>query len=192
VQAYHAAGAPAPADGNPVGMYEAWTRCVVDPLRWLGMDDPSAQDVGATAERDDADPITPYVAELLLATHEAYGDQLWTTAWMMEDAFGDTAPASARRVRVPRAVIGGETATADQREDAMARLRDAISELKPYIDHTRRGGAGKENLRHALGLLFGHRVGRVLAGCRLVKHRDGGVTHNFYRVELVSPTGQTS
>ena len=140
LRAYQLAGEPE-KDGPTLGRFEAWSRAVVAPIRWLGWPDPVKSQDRLRAD----DPETLKLAALLLAWHGVFADETVTVAALIEAAtnqdrvFGNP----------PRSVA---------REDQSA-LREALEDIA--------GDRPGQINRRKLGWYLRHFHGRVYDGLAL-------------------------
>ena len=84
LRAYRLAGEPE-KDGPTLGRFEAWSRAVSAPIRWLGWPDPVKSQDRLRAD----DPETTKLAALLSAWDAVFGDRSITVSELIDGAMGE-------------------------------------------------------------------------------------------------------
>ncbi len=138
LRAYRLAGEPE-KDGPTLGRFEAWSRAVAAPIRWLGWPDPTKSQDRLRAD----DPETLKLAALLAAWHRVFGSDNVTVADLIEAATH------------PDRVYGTPPRLVERKEDQVA-LREALEDAA--------GDRPGQVNRRKLGWYLRHFHGRVCDG----------------------------
>lgn len=138
LRAYRLAGDPE-KDGPTLGRFEAWSRAVCAPIRWLGWPDPVKSQERLRAD----DPETAKLAALLRAWHQVFGGENVTVASLIEAATH------------PDRIYGTPPRMVETKEDQAA-LREALEDAA--------GDRPGQINRRRLGWYLRHFHGRVCDG----------------------------